>query len=783
MSGVFSNTQANAYADKIKAAYEYLDEIRKVADRLTPVEDVLSFQEQLTRIYERLDLLVEASTLIVTATEIGELILTGSRQSIRTLLGIEDVPDNLVTLDMLNGALDGLGGSIGAGLGGLQGAINEINITLDQLDQYRIIQQSMINGLEINYLNTAAGLETSQANYEIALQRLTVQEQFATLFDERIDMISQSLASTVQGLVAANDIIAGHTATIQSTYNTVRLNTSSIDALSSQLVDINQALTANATAINLMTTTIEQIGNDITAQSQQTTALKSVIGGSGNLLPNSDFEIGASGWEIVVAEEDWVNTVLTVNTFNMPPDVNCLEALGLPSPLGKIVIESPPVLLEGNSHYIVSGYPCVDNGTVALSFKTFNNANQVVDQGVCPATFNVTNNPNFNAYTRSWVKFLASATATKLKLYLTVTGDGDWITQGALFRPMVEKAWAEQAGPSAWTPNVTGAASALATAVQELSTDVGIISGQLEAQSSLITTLQAQVATLPTVYLGPTPPTGGTYNIGDIWFETDNGNKQYIWNGTIWNDTATVAGSVNYAQNTMPTGGSYNVGDQWIDTSNNNRLHRWNGTEWVDISDPRITAQGNAIQALTNRVSSIEGINSSQAQSITDLQSAVSDPLTGLASRASATAVSDLATRTLATENLVQSQANQLFNLAAQINSTNNTVNGFGSAISGLTVTVTETENRLDMVAQSLVSRIDQIQSDNILTPEEKPQVILDYQTILNERAGIEAQATAYGITTEKTTYSNAINALTAYLATLTTPTLWNDVSGYTNLA
>lgn len=74
------------------------------------------------------------------------------------------------------------------------------------------------------------------------------------------------------------------------------------------------------------------------------------------------------------------------------------------------------------------------------------------------------------------------------------------------------------------------------------------------------------------------------------------------------------------------------------------------------------------------------------------------------------------------------------------------------------------------------------IASDGILSPVEKPTVIRDNSVILTEQAGIDAQATAYGITTEKTAYDGNVSALTSYLATLTTPVLWSDLSGNTTI-
>ena len=74
------------------------------------------------------------------------------------------------------------------------------------------------------------------------------------------------------------------------------------------------------------------------------------------------------------------------------------------------------------------------------------------------------------------------------------------------------------------------------------------------------------------------------------------------------------------------------------------------------------------------------------------------------------------------------------------------------------------------------------IASDSLLTPDEKPRVIQDRDVIVAEQAGIDAQATAYGITTEKTAYDNAVSTLVSYLATLTSPVLWSSFAGNTTI-
>ena len=79
-------------------------------------------------------------------------------------------------------------------------------------------------------------------------------------------------------------------------------------------------------------------------------------------------------------------------------------------------------------------------------------------------------------------------------------------------------------------------------------------------------------------------------------------------------------------------------------------------------------------------------------------------------------------------------------------------------------------------------NRLAAIASDDVLTPDEKPRTIMDRDIILAERAGIEAEADRYSITTEKVAYGQKVDALTAYLATLTAPVLWSNLTGDTSI-
>lgn len=65
------------------------------------------------------------------------------------------------------------------------------------------------------------------------------------------------------------------------------------------------------------------------------------------------------------------------------------------------------------------------------------------------------------------------------------------------------------------------------------------------------------------------------------------------------------------------------------------------------------------------------------------------------------------------------------------------------------------------------ITAIENISLDSVLSRHEKPALKQTYDVIIAEQAGIDAQATQYGVTTEKTAYDDAITALTSYITGL----------------
>ena len=116
--------------------------------------------------------------------------------------------------------------------------------------------------------------------------------------------------------------------------------------------------------------------------------------------------------------------------------------------------------------------------------------------------------------------------------------------------------------------------------------------------ATFVTNTNNAIAGKITTFYQASAPTANV--TGDLWIDTDDGNKLYRWNGSAWgsvqdagiqsaltaasNAQTTADGKiVTFAQASAPT--ATDVGDLWIDTDANNAMYRWNGTTWESVTD------------------------------------------------------------------------------------------------------------------------------------------------------------------------------------------------------
>lgn len=151
-----------------------------------------------------------------------------------------------------------------------------------------------------------------------------------------------------------------------------------------------------------------------------------------------------------------------------------------------------------------------------------------------------------------------------------------------------------QESPQVWTPIRDGS----------------IAIAQAAAATALTAAQDAQATAdgKATAYFQAAEPGGLTAgDVGDLWFDTDDGNKMYRWSGAAWvvaQDQAIATALTNAAnaqtaaggaqatadskivtlyQAAPPSGTGRVTGDLWIDTDNDNLLSRWNGAAWVPV--------------------------------------------------------------------------------------------------------------------------------------------------------------------------------------------------------
>lgn len=76
-------------------------------------------------------------------------------------------------------------------------------------------------------------------------------------------------------------------------------------------------------------------------------------------------------------------------------------------------------------------------------------------------------------------------------------------------------------------------------------------------------------------FVGAEEPVGA-FSVGDVWYDSDDAYKQYIWDGDSWNPVAAGSGTF-FQPNRPPTG---NVGDFWVD-SDDLQAYVFDGHTWL----------------------------------------------------------------------------------------------------------------------------------------------------------------------------------------------------------
>ena len=153
------------------------------------------------------------------------------------------------------------------------------------------------------------------------------------------------------------------------------------------------------------------------------------------------------------------------------------------------------------------------------------------------------------------------------------------------------------------TDSINGVSASVTTVA---CTRAGADSALLTSVNSVIASAATAQATadgkIDTFYQTSAPSSA---SVGDLWFDTDDGNTLYRYSGSAWvvatdSDLATAISNAATAQSTAdgkvatfyqndaPT--AEGTGDLWVDTNDGNKLYRWSGSAWTVVQDTAIPA-------------------------------------------------------------------------------------------------------------------------------------------------------------------------------------------------
>ena len=227
-------------------------------------------------------------------------------------------------------------------------------------------------------------------------------------------------------------------------------------------------------------------------------------------------------------------------------------------------------------------------------------------------------------------------------------------------------------------------------------------------------------------YYQTTMPSGAS--IGDLWFDTDDGNKLYRHNGTTFIDAqddsiataitaaagaqATADGKVTtFFQASAPTAEA--IGDLWMDSDDKNKMYRWSGSAWVSTRDAGKVTTFYATSAPTAEAIGDLWYNSSTLVQKRWDGSAWVDTATNGAP--SGTAVGGLASDTVATTiktdgvintdkvNTASIQSNSVNSIATAYSSGSVSTTTNGATLAIQTVSITSTGSTILVNASSMV--------------------------------------------------------------------------------
>ncbi|MGV8863287.1 MAG: hypothetical protein ACOH2T_19235 [Pseudomonas sp.] len=525
----------------IQTVFDNIEAISAVANHLTPVEDLLEFQAEIGALHTKLGLLVDASELLMQASDAGFAILSApNTEAQRALLGMGTAAQRHE--DHFATAVDMLGLSeqvttlvnelaiIVSGLSALatKAELNQLDLKLAQLLQDVAALQTGFAGINgqistnayaiaglSNSINTHSSLIEAVSQYQVELgtdvasTKTGLAAQGAALLsltnrtvsnEDSINSHSNSLLTLATGVanlntgaIATGQAIDAIDLKATSTQNTQSIQGNTLTQLAGQVADTESGLSALGEVSNELILEIQQTQDSLTVVGEEVSTLKSAITSVGNLLANTSFENGFDNWEIFSKGSGWATAELVNNLEpnRTPPGMKAMSVQGVGTPTGSLGIRSGRIPIEALKSYFLSAYLAAENCTVRVEWRAHTSTGSTLPGVVGSTTLGP--NTNLGSLVRVIQKMTASHDVNELEMQVWVA-DCTGIPKIWVVRPQIEHAIPGQLTASPWIEGVAGLVDAFSEANKALSTRVELTEAGLLATASDVTNLTVSVA-------------------------------------------------------------------------------------------------------------------------------------------------------------------------------------------------------------------------------------------------------------------------------------------------
>jgi predicted nucleic acid-binding Zn-ribbon protein len=576
-----------------------------------------------------------------------------------------------------------------------------------------------------------SGLNTANSNISANSSAIGVLETTTISQGNSITSISSDVTTLQADLTAAEgDIttnstaISGLTTRVTSAEGAITTNASDITALETTVNDGTTGVAANASAISGLDTRVTTTEGAITTNATDITALESTVNDATTGVAATASGLSALDTRVTTAE----GTISTNST-----DITALETTVNDATNGVVANSTAISNLDSRVTTAEGTISSTASDTTALQVS-FTDLTKI--QGESDDVIQTEGGADLDLNLPTDVAQATSLATTSLDARLIVT-ESTITTQSSDITQL-------RSDLTSLDGDVTGNA----TAIDSLTTRVTTAEGSISSNATDITALDASLTS------AQEDITTNATAISTLDSRVSVNETEIVSQAS---DITALQSSVDtkartFFQDDAPTATA--IGDLWFDTNDSNKVYRWNGSAWVEARDGGISGNATAITNLTTRVTQTETDITSQASDITSLESDVTSLQTNTS--ANATAISSLDTRVTANETSITSQSSDITALQSNVSSLNGTVSGNSTAITNLGTRVTSAEGTITSQSSDITSLQSSVTSLNTSVSGNATAI-----------SGIETRVTANE--GDITSQATALTSLTSTVGTNTT--------------